>query len=186
MQTALAAVGLPPALATIPPCRTPSSPVAEARSGFRRTVSAEEEIFTEGDRAGTFYKVVSGVVRTCRLLSDGRRQIDAFHLPGDIFGLEAGAAEHRVNAEAVTAAKLEVYRREPRALAGDDGTLAREIVASMMKGLERAQDHMMLLGRKSARERIATFLVTFSRRMACAGTAVDLPMSRTDMADHLA
>ncbi|MGC5779461.1 helix-turn-helix domain-containing protein [Methylobacterium sp. NFXW15] len=184
MQTALAAVGLPPALATIPPCRTPSSPVAEARSGFRRTVSAEEEIFTEGDRAGTFYKVVSGVVRTCRLLSDGRRQIDAFHLPGDIFGLEAGA-EHRVNAEAVTAAKLEVYRREPRALAGDDGTLAREIVASMMKGLERAQDHMMLLGRKSARERIATFLVTFSRRMACAGTAVDLPMSRTDMADHL-
>ncbi len=86
MQTALAAVGLPPALATIPPFQAAPSPVAEARSGFRRTVSAEEEIFTEGDRAGTFYKVVSGVVRTCKLLSDGRRQIDAFHLPGDIFG----------------------------------------------------------------------------------------------------
>lgn len=184
MLTALAAVGLPPALATITPCRTTPSPFAETRSGFRRTVSAEEEIFTEGDRAGTFYKVVSGVVRTCKLLSDGRRQIDAFHLPGDIFGLEAGA-EHHVNAEAVTEARLEVYRREPRALAGDDGTLAREIVASIMKGLERAQDHMMLLGRKSARERIATFLVTFARRMACAGTAVELPMSRTDMADHL-
>ncbi len=55
----------------------------------------------------------------------------------------------------------------------------------MMKGLERAQDHMVLLGRKSARERIATFLVTFLRRMACTGTAVELPMSRTDMADHL-
>jgi CRP/FNR family transcriptional regulator, nitrogen fixation regulation protein len=181
MQTALATAGLPPVFSTSLPGRAlPLS--TEARPGHRRTVAAEAEIFAEGDRAG--YKVVSGVVRTYRLLADGRRQIDAFHLPGDIFGLEAGA-EHRFNAEAVTEAQLEVHRREPRALAGDDGALAREVVASMMRGLERAQDHMMLLGRKSARERIATFLLTMARRMACGGTALELPMSRTDMADHL-
>ncbi len=52
------------------------------------------------------------MVRTYKLLSDGRRQIDAFHLPGDIFGLEAGT-EHRFNAEAVTEARLDVHRREP-------------------------------------------------------------------------
>ncbi|TGD98359.1 helix-turn-helix domain-containing protein [Methylobacterium nonmethylotrophicum] len=184
MQTALATTGLPPVFSTSLPGRALPLPATEARPVHRRTVAAEAEIFAGGDRAGTFYKVVSGVVRTYRLLSDGRRQIDAFHLPGDIFGLEAGA-EHRFNAEAVTEARLDVHRREPRALAGDDGALAREIVASMMKALERAQEHMMLLGRKSARERIATFLLTLSRRMACDGAAMELPMSRTDMADHL-
>ena len=184
MQTALATAGLPPVLAASLPSRAVALPATEARAGLRRTVTAEAEIFAEGDRAATFYKVVSGVVRTYKLLSDGRRQIDAFHLPGDIFGLEAGA-EHRFNAEAVTEARLEVHRREPRALAGDDGALAREVVASIMRGLERAQDHMMLLGRKSARERIATFLLTMARRMGCGGTAMELPMSRTDMADHL-
>lgn len=184
MQTALATAGLPPVFSTSLSGRALSLPTTEARPGHRRTVAAEAEIFAEGDRAGSFYKVVSGVVRTYRLLADGRRQIDAFHLPGDIFGLEAGT-EHRFNAEAVTEARLDVHRREPRALAGDEGALAREIVASMMKALERAQEHMMLLGRKSARERIATFLLTMARRMACGGTAMELPMSRTDMADHL-
>lgn len=184
MQTALATAGLPPVFAASLASRAIPLPATETRACLRRTVAAEGEIFAEGDRAGTFYKVVTGVVRTYKLLSDGRRQIDAFHLPGDIFGLEAGA-EHRFNAEAVTEAKLEVHRREPRALTGDDGALAREVVASMMRGLERAQDHMMLLGRKSARERIATFLLALSRRMACDGSAMELPMSRTDMADHL-
>jgi CRP/FNR family transcriptional regulator, nitrogen fixation regulation protein len=184
MQTALATAGLPPVLAASLAGRAVPLPATETRAGLRRTVAAEAEIFAEGDRAGMFYKVVSGVVRTYKLLSAGRRQIDAFHLPGDIFGLETGA-EHRFNAEAVTEAKLEVHRREPRALAGGDGALAREVVAAMMSGLERAQDHMMLLGRKSARERIATFLLTMSRRMACGGAAMELPMSRTDMADHL-
>jgi CRP/FNR family nitrogen fixation transcriptional regulator len=184
MHTALATAGLPPVFAASLPGRAIPLPATETRSGIRRTVAAEAEVFAEGDRAGTFYRVISGVVRTYKLLSDGRRQIDAFHLPGDIFGLEAGA-EHRFNAEAVTESQLEVHRREPRALAGDDGALAREIVAAMMTALERAQDHMMLLGRKSARERIATFLLTLSRRMACEESAMELPMSRTDMADHL-
>lgn len=185
MQTTLAA-GLVPVLAT--PLLNHAAPRAasmtESRGGMRRTYEAEAEIFAEGDRAATFYKVVSGVVRTYKLLSDGRRQVDAFHLPGDIFGVEVGE-EHRFNAEAVTEAKLAVHRREPRALAGDDGVLAREVVAAMMRSLEQAQDHMLLLGRKSAKERIASFLLSLSRRMGCRGAAVELPMSRADIADHL-
>ena len=187
MQTALATAGLAPVLATAlldrgVPRAAPPQAAAETRAGTRRTYAPDEEIFAEGDRAGTFYKVVSGVARTYKLLSDGRRQIDAFHLPGDIFGVEAGG-EHRFNAEAVTETRVVVHRREARALAGDDGLLAREVVAAMMRSLERAQDHMLLLGRKSAKERIATFLLGQSQRAG--GAAVELPMSRTDMADHL-
>ena len=187
MQTALATAGLAPGLATALLNRAvpqAAAPRAATRGEVRRTYEAAAEIFAEGDRAVTFYQVVTGVVRTYKLLSDGRRQIDAFHLPGDIFGVEAGE-EHRFNAEAVTGTKLAVHHREPRSLVGDDGMLAREVVAAMMLGLERAQDHMLLLGRKSAKERIASFLLSLSQRMACRGEAVDLPMSRTDMADHL-
>ncbi|MGT2485560.1 helix-turn-helix domain-containing protein [Methylobacterium oryzae CBMB20] len=150
----------------------------------RRTVAANDEIYAEGDRAMSFYKIAAGVVRTYKLLSDGRRQIGAFYLPGDIFGLESGE-DHRFGADAVTETRLLVHRREPRALTGDDGALAREVVAAMMRDLERAQEHMMLLGRKSARERIASFLLALSERMADSVGTVCLPMSRNDMADHL-
>lgn len=184
MQTALANAGLAPVLADGLPGSAPPISRAEPRAEPRRSYAADEEIFAEGERTAFFYTVVSGAVRTCKLLSDGRRQIDAFHLPGDIFGVEAGP-EHRFNAEAVTETRLAIHRREPRALAGDDGALARAVVAAMMRGLERAQDHMMLLGRKSARERIASFMLALSERLPGQGGAIELPMSRTDMADHL-
>jgi len=180
MQTVLATAGLAPVLArTLPAGRVTS----EYGTGMRRTFAADEEVFAEGDRATSFYKVVSGMVRTYKLLSDGRRQISAFHLPGDIFGLEPGE-DHRFGAEAVSETRLVVHRREPRALAGEDGALAREVVAAMMRDLERAQEHMMLLGRKSARERIVSFLLALAERTEDDGS-VDLPMSRGDMADHL-
>lgn len=184
MQTALAAAGLAPVFGRGAPAALPASLASDARTVTRRTLAANEEIYAEGDRAMSFYKIVVGVVRTYKLLSDGRRQIGAFYLPGDIFGLESGE-EHRFGADAVTETRLVVHRREPRALTGDDGNLAREVVAAMMRDLERAQEHMMLLGRQSARERIASFLLALSERTADAGGAVCLPMSRNDMADHL-
>ncbi len=152
--------------------------------GSARCYAKDEEIFAEGDRAGFFYKVASGAVRTSKLLSDGRRQIDAFHLPGDIFGLEAGD-EHRFSAEAVGEVTVIAYRAcGLDALAQSDAAFSRDVVAAMMRSLERAQNHMLLLGRKSALEKIATFLLDLSERLY-EGGAVDLPMSRTDIADHL-
>jgi CRP/FNR family nitrogen fixation transcriptional regulator len=186
MQTALATTALPLAptaallgkgLVARP---TSESPVL----GSARVLSKDEEIFAEGDRAAFFYKVVSGAVRTSKLLSDGRRQIDAFHLAGDIFGIEAGE-EHRFSAEAVNLATVVAYRRcSLETLASSDGPLARQIVAAMMRSLERAQNHMLLLGRKSAMEKIATFLLDLAERVVGDGH-VDLPMSRADIADHL-
>ncbi len=181
MQLALATAGLGPVLAAAPSLR--SGPDG-TDSGARRRFEADEEIYAEGDRVVHFYKVVSGAVRTYRLLSDGRRQIDGFHLPGDIFGLEAGAAR-RTGADALVDTTLAAFRRSDRdALTGGAGALAQEVVAAMLRALERAQDQMMLLGRKTARERVASFLLGLAERAGTDGTIV-LPMSRTDIADHL-
>lgn len=186
MQTALASTSLPLAsnvalLRGIPTARTAiEAPVL----GSTRVVAKEDQIFSEGDRAAFFYKVVSGAVRTSKLLSDGRRQIDAFHLPGDIFGIESGG-EHRFTAEALGTTTIVMYRRcSLETLASSDDAFAHQIVAAMMRSLERAQDHMLLLGRKSAMEKIATFLLDMAERIA-GDDHVDLPMSRIDIADHL-
>ncbi|MBD2749683.1 helix-turn-helix domain-containing protein [Microvirga sp. BT688] len=151
--------------------------------GSVRSCAKDQEIFAEGDRAAFVYKVLSGVVRTSKLLSDGRRQIDAFHLAGDIFGIEAGD-EYRFCAEAVVDCVVIAYRRNNLGTTGNDAQLAQELTMGMMRSLIRAQNHMLLLGRKSALEKIATFLLDLAGRTAD-GDAVDLPMSRTDIADHL-
>jgi len=152
--------------------------------GAVHSYAKDEEIFAEGDRAAFVYKVLSGVVRTSKLLSDGRRQIDAFHLAGDIFGIEAGE-EYRFCAEAVGDCVVIAYRRSNLgALMGSDSQLAQEMTMGMMRSLVRAQNHMLLLGRKSALEKIATFLLDMVERTS-GGDALDLPMSRSDIADHL-
>jgi CRP/FNR family nitrogen fixation transcriptional regulator len=160
-------------------------PAGTPTAGQPRILPKGEELFAEGDPADYFYKVVSGTIRTCKLLSDGRRQIDAFHLPGDIFGLEAGA-EHRFTAEALGDATLVAFRRSRLAeLTAADPTFANQVLASMMTCLGRAQDHMLLLGRKTAQEKIATFLLDMARRISSDDEHLELPMQRSDIADHL-
>ena len=157
---------------------------ATSTHGITRTLAKGEELFAEGDDADYFYRVVSGTIRTCKLLSDGRRQIDAFHLAGDIFGMETGE-EHRFSAEALGPTKVIAYRRcALETLAQSDPALGNQVVTSMMRSLERAQEHMLLLGRKTAMERVATFLLEMDRRLAKAGI-VALPMCRRDIGDYL-
>jgi len=167
----------------VPPLRK-STDTATPSVGSVQSFAKDEEIFAEGERAAFVYKVLSGVVRTSKLLSDGRRQIDAFHLAGDIFGIEAGD-EYRFCAEAVGDCVVVAYRRSHLAsLTGNDTQLAQDMTMGMMRSLVRAQNHMLLLGRKSALEKIATFLLEMAERTAD-DDALDLPMSRTDIADHL-
>ncbi len=159
-------------------------PVGPLEPGSLRTFERDQEIFSEGDPAEFLFEVVSGAVRTYKLLSDGRRQIDAFHMPGDIFGIEAGG-EHRFSAEALKEATVRAIRRRSLdALARSEPELPSRLVAAMARALERAQDHMLLLGRKSAREKIASFLLGLAHRIQGAKT-LELPMSRIDIADHL-
>ena len=152
--------------------------------GTTQILAKDEEIFAEGDSACHFYKVVAGTIRTYKLMSDGRRQIDAFHLPGDIFGIEIGD-EHRFSADAVEQATIIAYRRAPlEAVTRQNPAFGDEVLNSMIRSLERAQDHMLLLGRKTAQEKIATFLLDLAERMH-EDDRFELPMQRTDIADYL-
>jgi CRP-like cAMP-binding protein len=151
--------------------------------GTTMSYDRNEEIYGEGDAAEYLYKVISGSVRTYKILNDGRRQIGAFYLPGDVFGLEIGD-NHAFSAEAVSSAKILVIKRSALvALAGRDTDVARQLWTFTARELHRAQNHMLLLV-KSAQERVAAFLLEMAARTS-AGNAVELPMSRQDIGDYL-
>ncbi len=151
--------------------------------GTPMSFSRNAEIYGENEPADYLYKVISGTVRTYKILADGRRQIGAFHMPGDIFGLEAGDS-HTFSAEAIADSKVLVIKRSALvALAARDNDVARQLWTLTGRELHRVQDHMMLLI-KTAQERVASFLLEMADR-ASASAAVDLPMSRQDIADYL-
>src|SRR6201994_2589184 len=142
------------------------------------------EIFGEAEPAEYVYQVADGSVRTYKLLSDGRRQIGAFHLVGDIFGLENGTT-HRFTAEAVadTTVRL-VKRRCLEHVAESDVLVALDLLNMTTSNLQHAEDHMLLLGRKTSLERVAAFLLEMDHRLTDTGM-IALPMSRRDIADYL-
>ena len=141
------------------------------------------EIYGENEPAEYLYKVISGAVRTYKVLNDGRRQIGAFYLPGDIFGLEIGEV-HSFSAEAIGECKVMLIKRSSVvALAGRSHDVANQLWTMTAKELQRAQAHIMLLI-KTAQERVAGFLLEMASR-APAGNTVELPMSRQDIADYL-
>jgi CRP/FNR family nitrogen fixation transcriptional regulator len=174
----------------VPLGTVPASDQFAAIAGHAGLVASEfsyrkdEEIYGEDEPAEYVYQVISGAVRTYKLLSDGRRQIGAFHLPGDVFGLEIGAA-HRLAAEAIidTTVRL-VKRRSLEQVAAVDVEVARKLWTMTAGDLRHAEDHMLLLGRKTAMERVATFLLEMDRRLTVAGMLA-LPMCRRDIGDYL-
>jgi CRP/FNR family nitrogen fixation transcriptional regulator len=157
-----------------------NSMISLSEFSYRR----DSEIYGDKEPAEYIYQVKSGAVRSYKLLSDGRRQIGAFHVPGDIFGLENGSV-HRFTTEAVVDTTVRLIRRESLdAAAWSDGTLTRSLLCMTTRNLRHAEDHMLLLGRKTSLERVAAFLIEMDRRLTAAGILA-LPMSRRDIADYL-
>ena len=152
--------------------------------GLAMSFGRNMEIYAEGEPAGHVYKVVSGVVRISKLLSDGRRQISAFHTPGDMFGFEPDELHH-VSAEAVVPVKVIAYKWQSLLAAGcRSASLVRDLLNLTMVGLRDTQEHLLLLGRKNALERVAAFLLYMSKRTKT-GSVVELAMPRHDIADYL-
>ena len=142
------------------------------------------EIFGEAEPADYVYQVIDGAVRSYKLLSDGRRQIGAFHLVGDIFGLENGPV-HRFTAEAIVDTTVRLAKRiSLEHVAETDALVARDLLSMTTSNLQHAEDHMLLLGRKTSLERVAAFLLEMDRRLSAAGVMA-LPMNRRDIADYL-
>jgi CRP/FNR family transcriptional regulator, nitrogen fixation regulation protein len=174
---------------TKPASRAVSSAASHAGEGNIEFMGApmsfarNAEIYGEGEPADYLYKLISGTVRTYKVLSDGRRQIGAFYMPGDVFGLET-SDEHTFSAEAIADAKVLVIKRSALvALAQHDGEVARQLWALTGRELSRVQDHILLLI-KTAQERVAGFLLEMADRVSN-GNSVELPMSRQDIADYL-
>ncbi len=159
-------------------------PLAQTAASLQ--VHRDGEIIAQGDEAEYCFQVISGCVRTVRLLEDGRRQVGEFLLSGDVFGWEM-ADVHEFAAEAVTPVTLRRFRLsmiEDRA--DTDRAFASNMRRYTANQVRAARARLVLLGRKTAAERIASFLLEMRERLCPSGAAAfDLPMSRADMADYL-
>ena len=142
----------------------------------------------EGENASHFFNITSGAVKLYKLLPDGRQQIVGFLFPGDFVGL-AVRDTYAYTAETigpVMACRFE--RRTFERLLERFPGMASCLRESASDELAIAQEQMLSLGRKSAKERVATFLLQLSQRAARLGlpsNPVTLPMTRTDIADYL-
>jgi CRP/FNR family nitrogen fixation transcriptional regulator len=151
---------------------------AGERSTSLLHISQDREIYSEGDKALGYFKIVSGVVRTCKFLSDGRRQIDAFYKAGDIFGYEWNG-EHYLTAEAVSDCMIMPYR-----LSTTDLLPSAQLFSHAMQNLARAREHSRLLQRRSAMEKLVVFLMEYAEH-PIEDEVIVLAMTRQDIADYL-
>ncbi len=162
--------------------RRPSLSAMGSVANFHRNTT----IFNEGDDAEYSYKVVSGAVRLSKMMSNGRRQVAEFALPGDFIGLN-WLNEHAMTAEALSDVTLICYSRgRLDRLSDENQEIRAELFSTLRHDLWAAQNHLVLLGRQSALERVACFLLDMMARgkNADKGT-IPLPMPRRDIADYL-
>ncbi len=149
---------------------------------------AGRSILHEGDPAEDLFNVVSGAVKLYKLLADGRRQITGFLFPGDFLGIALNDT-YVYTAETLIPVRLCRFpRRRLEALLAEIPALEHQLLGDVATELVAAQDQLLLLGRKTARERVASFLLMLSdraRRRGKRDNPVDLPMSRADIADYL-
>jgi CRP/FNR family nitrogen fixation transcriptional regulator len=151
--------------------------LADARPCPTSFYAANQAIYADGDAAGPLYIVEFGTVRIGRLTADGRRQISAFCFAGEVFGFEAGA-DHQGFAESVDGAGIRVLRPT---MGSSFGASALSVA---LKTLMRAQEHLVLLGRMSATEKMSAFFLDLLERQD-ADRFIELPMQRNDIADYL-
>jgi CRP/FNR family nitrogen fixation transcriptional regulator len=149
------------------------------------TCKRPSEIYAEDDPAHYVWRVVSGAVGCLKSLADGRRQIVAFRFPGDLFGL-LGAERYLLTTEALCDTRLlRIARRNFDRACRENVELARLVEGVTARAVQRIQQHNLLLGRMTATERLATFLLEMNRRLAAEDGAMVLPMTRRDIADYL-
>ena len=138
---------------------------------------AEAEIYAQGELAKSLYHIEFGAVRIYRLLADGRRQVVAFHVAGETFGFEAGNVRSFF-AESIVPTGLTVVD------IGHEGCYSSQLIELALREMIRAQQHLLVVGRHSALEKVAVFLVDLAERQGDLDV-IDIPMTRTDIGDYL-
>lgn len=151
-------------------------------------IEAGATLFDQGDEAGSVYNLTAGTIRLSKTLADGRRQITGFVLPGDFIGLSSRAT-HPYSAEAIGPCQLCRFNSATLGRMADRlPRLEHELFDRARDELDAAHDQMLLLGRKSPREKVASFLLELAHRCERWGQRPDrvsLDMTRTDIADYL-
>ena len=144
-------------------------------------------VFREGDDASHIYEVKSGILRLTRVLENGRRQVITFALPGDIVGFPNGNLHH-TDCDVIGSCEVVLHRRE--ALENGEGNpeIHHRLLMAALREISGMQDHFMMLARKSALEKVASFLIVLSDRIGTRQghtSTIDLQMNRADIADFL-
>lgn len=147
-----------------------------------------ESLFFDGDDADFVYEVLEGLIMSYSILPDGRRQIISFAYPGDIFGLSHDGTHHYCCCAKGAARVRSMPRKMLMRIAQDRPEITAKLLNCASKQLNQVQDHFVLLGRKCAQEKVASFILILARRYAkenATSVTFTLPMTRSDIADYL-
>jgi len=152
------------------------------------TVAKGSTVFREHDPSNYLFNVLSGAIRLVRIFGDGRRQVTGFLFPGDFLGLSA-SGNYSYSAETLSHSRLCRFDRTRLARTMEAlPKLERKLLQLSQNELSQAEDHLLVLGRKTATERVSTVLLKLAERIGRrddAGWQLDLPMDREDLADYL-
>lgn len=152
------------------------------------SLSPGQHLIDEGEQDSHIFSITAGCLKCYKLLPDGRRQITGFLFPGDFLGL-ARSKTNTSSVEAITASTMcRMQRTELDLLAKAIPNLQNRLHELASEALAEVQGQILLLGRKTAHERVATFILMLSRRAgerAQTINPVDIPMSRDDIGDFL-
>jgi CRP/FNR family nitrogen fixation transcriptional regulator len=163
------------------PAPSPADPIDQI--GTEVPFARNGQFYCEGEPATYLYRIISGVARIYRMTTEGRRQIVAFYVPGDLFGFEAGET-HMLSAEAITDTRVRMVKRTAMmTIAAEDDDVAHQLWLCVGREIRRNQEHILQFSRP-ARARVASFLLEMSRRMPNANAAA-LSISRQDIGDFL-
>lgn len=161
--------------------------VANVKPRYERQVETGTHLFREGDDADHVYEIKTGILRLTRVLENGKRQVIAFGLPGDIVGFPNGELHH-TDCDVIATAEIVMHRRRALESGEGDPEIHQRLLRAALREISAMQDHFMMLARKSAMEKVASFLIVLSERTGTPisnYTTFPLPMSRADIADFL-
>lgn len=157
--------------------------------GWTTKLRPGQPLFHEGDPATRVFTLTNGALKLYKLLPDGRRQVTGFLFPGDFLGITVDD-EYAFTVEALTHSQLCLFPRNRFGeFTEDHPDMERELYRLAAHELAAAQQQMVLLGRKTAEERVASFFLTLLERTEKVSgepeRMIDLPMGRSDIADYL-
>ncbi|WP_113340260.1 Crp/Fnr family transcriptional regulator [Rhizobium cremeum] len=154
----------------------------------RRKIEAGEEVIGQGERVSSYSNILNGVVKLSKMMADGRQQIVGLQFAPDFLG-RPFLGESTITAEAATDTEICTF---PRPLidrmVGEAPDLERKLHVQSLKELDEARDWMLTLGRKTAQEKVASFLYLIATHIdpeSGNASTFDLPLSRADIADFL-